>query len=128
MKVNVLIDSYGWIEYFSEGQLLEKYAKYIESASKSSFFTSAIILYEVYKRIKKLKDEQTALTAYAYMVAHTITIPVNKKIALEAADISLKHGLAMADSIIMATANMARAKIITSDKHFKGKENVVFVS
>ena len=95
---------------------------------KENSFTSSIILYEVYKRIKKEKDEQSALTAYAYIIAHTTTVPVGKKISLDAAEISLSESLGMADSIIMATARRFDAKIVTSDRHFKGKENIIFIS
>ncbi len=128
MKVNVLIDSYGWIEYFSDGPLAGKYSKYIESSSKKKTFTPSIILYEVYKRIKKFKGEQVALTAYAYIVAHTAIVPIGKKIALEAAETSISEDLGMADSIIRSTAQIIGAKIITSDKHFKGKKDVIFIS
>jgi len=127
MKVSVLIDSHGWIEYFSEGPLAAKYAKFIDLANKEEYFTPSIVLYEVYKKIKLLKDEDTALKAFACMIAHTTIIPIGKKLAMKAADISLKTKLAMADSIIKAVAEYKNAKIITGDKHFKGFENVVFI-
>ncbi len=126
--MSVLIDSYGWIEYFSNGPLADKYSRHIEAVSKNSCFIPSIVLYEVYRRIKKIKKEPEALLAYAYIIAHTNIVPAGKKIALDAAEISLEHGLGMADSIIMATARRFDAKIVTSDKHFMGKENVVFIS
>ena len=127
MKVNVLIDSYGWIEYFSDGPLANKYSKYVEASSKKKFFTSSLVLYEVYKRIKKIKSEQVALTAYAYIVANTNIVPVGRKIALEGAEISISQELGMADALIMATAHFVGAKIVTSDRHFKGKKSVIFI-
>lgn len=126
--MNALIDSYGWIEHFSGGPLSAKYAKYIDTASKKSHFTPSVVLYEVYKRIKKIKDEQAALTAFAYIVAHTTIVPLNKKISIEAAEISLSQNLSMADSIITATAELTASEIITSDKHFKGRKNVIFIN
>ena len=88
---------------------------------------SSIILYEVYKRIKKINGEQAAIIAYAHIIANSTVVPLGKKIALEAADISIGEGLGMADAIIMATARMCGARIVTSDIHFKGKENVIFI-
>ena len=127
MKVNVLIDSYGWIEYFSDGPLACKYSKHIENASKKNFFTPTIVLYEVYKRIKKTRNEQTALVAYAHIVVNTTIVPLTKRISLEAAEISLSEGMSMADAIIKATANLTQSTIVTSDKHFKDKKDVIFI-
>ena len=73
MKVNVLIDSSGWIEYFAEGKLAPKYAKYIEAANSSVYATPAIVLYEVYKRIKSVKGEDAALKAVAHIIAVSYT-------------------------------------------------------
>lgn len=54
-------------------------------------------------------------------------ITLDDSLALEAADISLKQGLAMADSIILATAVRHGARLITSDSDFKGLENVLVI-
>jgi predicted nucleic acid-binding protein len=127
MKVNVLIDCFGCIEYFSDGPLAGKYSKHIENASKKNFFTPTIVLYEVYKRIKKTRNEQTALVAYAHIVVNTTIVPLTKRISLEAAEISLSEGMSMADAIIKATANLTQSTIVTSDKHFKDKKDVIFI-
>lgn len=44
-------------------------------------------------------------------------MPVDEKVALLAADLSLKHGLSVADAVIRATAELCGAKIVTSDEH-----------
>jgi predicted nucleic acid-binding protein len=44
----------------------------------------------------------------------------DESLALEAADISLEHGLAMADSLVYATARRHRAKLVTGDADFEG--------
>ena len=41
--------------------------------------------------------------------------PVDEPLALEAADLSLAHGLAMADSLVYATARRFGAKLVTGD-------------
>lgn len=127
MKVNVLIDSSAWIEYFAGGKLAEKCSRYIEKVDKENCFTSTIILYETYKKLKKEFNEETALSASALIMEHTTLIDLDDEIALKAADVSLSNKLSMADSIIMTTAVINNAKIVTMDKHFKGLENVVFI-
>ena len=127
MKVNVLVDSYGWIEYFGDGPLADKYAEYIEKANINEYITPSIILYEVYKKIKREKSEDKALEAYAHIVNYTRIAPLDEKMSLDAAEKSLELGLGMADSIIMATADNNDAKIVTSDEHFKELDNVVYI-
>ena len=122
----ILIDSYGWIEYFAEGPLADRYAPFIEEVSTENAVTPTIVIYEVYRKIKRLKGEEKALEAYA-QISRTKIVELTSHLSLEAADISLKLGLGMADSIIVATAKAYNAQIITSDKHLKGIENVRFI-
>ena len=127
MKQIVLIDSHGWIEYFSEGPLIVKYAKYIENASIQTHVTPSIILYEVYKRIKIIKGENIALRAVAHIIEHTQIFSIDKRISLNAAEISIRTKLPMADSIIKAVAEETDAVIITGDNHFKNIGNVILI-
>ncbi len=122
----ILIDSYGWIEYFAEGPLADNYATYIEKANAENTITPTIIVYEVYKKIKTTRDEQKALEAYA-QISQTKIIELTSPLSLEAADISLTANLGMADSIIVATAKAYNAEIITSDEHLKNMKGVKFI-
>ena len=45
----ILLDSYGWIEYFTEGPLAGKYARYIEEVSEENTVIPIIVVYEVYR-------------------------------------------------------------------------------
>jgi len=122
----MLIDSYGWIEYFTDGPLAERYAPYIEGANEENTITPTIILYEVYKKVKRSRGEGEALEAYAQLSRTRIT-PLTEDIAMKAADISLEFKLGMADAIIVATAETYDAVIVSSDKHLRGLRNVEFI-
>jgi len=121
-----LIDSYGWIEYFADGPLADRYAQFVEEASTENTVTPTIRIYEGYKKIKKTKGEERALEAYA-QISYTRIVELTDSLSMQAADISLKKGLGMADSIIVATAKAYNAEIITSDIHLKEVENVKFI-
>lgn len=122
----ILIDSYGWIEYFAEGPLADEYAAYIEKTNTENTVTPTIVIYEVYKRIKNIEGEQRALEAYAQM-SRTKIVDLTSSISLMAADISIIMNLGMADSVIVATAEAYDAEIITSDEHLKSLERVKFI-
>jgi predicted nucleic acid-binding protein len=63
----------------------------------------AIEIYEDYKVIRRDISEERAIEAVSALRRATIA-PVDEPFALEAADLSLAHGLAMADSLVYATA------------------------
>jgi len=123
----ILIDSYGWIEYFADGPLAENYAAFIEKANAENTVTPTIVIYEVYRRIKSVKGEQKALEAYAQM-SLTKIVELTSPISLDAADISITLNLGLADSIIVATAKAYDAEIITSDEHLKSLEGVKIIA
>jgi predicted nucleic acid-binding protein len=77
-----------------------------------------IILYEVYKKLLMEKDEEYALDVVLYMQTGRV-FELDVALSLSAAQISRKHKLSMADSIIYATALQCSAVIFTCDKHFK---------
>lgn len=79
----------------------------------------AIEVFEVYKVIRRDLSEERAVEAVSAMRRATIA-PVDESLALEAADIALEHGLAMADSLVYATARRHRAKLVTGDADFEG--------
>ncbi len=89
--------------------------------------TPTIVLYEVYKKIKCARGEEKALEAYAQL-SLTRIIELTSSFSVKAADVSIKNGIAMVDSIVVATANYCGAQILTSDQHFKMINGVKFIS
>jgi predicted nucleic acid-binding protein len=123
----ILIDSYGWIEYFADGPLAESYAAFIEKADAEKTVTPTIVMYEVYRKIKSMKGEQKALEAYAQM-SRTKIVELTSLISLKAADISITLNLGIADSIIVATAKACNAEIVTNDEHLRSIDRVKFIN
>ena len=76
--------------------------------------------------IRRDLSEDRALGAVSALRGATI-IPVDTSLALEAADISLELGLAMADSIVYATARRYSAKLVTADVDFEGLPETIVV-
>ena len=76
--------------------------------------------------IKRECSEEEALIAAAQL-AQTDLIPLSESLALAAADIGLEHRLAMAESIVYATALTHQAELVTSDGDFKGLPRVRYL-
>ena len=122
--MKVVLDSSGWIEFFTGGPLAERYAAYL--TPRYQLITPPIILYEVYKKIKRERGEETALL-FAGRLNATQVVHLTESIALLAADVSLQHGLAMADAIVYATAKDQEAEVVTGDADLKDLPRVVYV-
>ena len=120
-----LIDSSGWLEYFMNGPLAERYAEIISDPNE--LLTPTIVMYEVYKILKRELGEERAIMASAQM-EKTRVVDLSQTVAYRAADISLDKKIAMADAIVCATADLHDAQIITSDKDFKGLPRVTYIS
>lgn len=87
---------------------------------------SSIEIYEVYKVIRRDISEERAVEAISAMTKAEI-VGVDESLALEAADISLELGLAMADSLVYATAIRLGATLVTADTDFADLPNVVLL-
>lgn len=120
-----VVDSSGWMEYFSGG-------------SNSSFFSDPILktevlivpticLFEVFKKILvERQDENAALQAVAEMQLGTV-VELSSEFALEAARLSYQLTIPMADSIVLATANKLGAVLWTQDADFEKIPGVKFI-
>jgi len=120
----ILVDSSGWIEYLAARPKADKFASYIEG--DEPLLTSVIQVYEIYKVVRRDISEERAIESISALHA-TLIESLAESLALEAADIALEHGLAMADAIIFATARKHDAEIITADSDFDGLPGVTLI-
>jgi predicted nucleic acid-binding protein len=120
----IVIDSSGWIEFFTDGPLADDYANRLRKLV--TVITPVIVIYEVYKRLKRELSEDDAVIAVSVMQRSQV-VPLNQELALTAADLSLEHGLAMADAIVLATARKFQAELVTSDRDFEDIPGVTYL-
>lgn len=121
----IVVDSSGWIEFFTDGALSDEYAKRLRNLS--AVVTPVIVIYEVYKRLKRELSEDDAVIAVSAMQRSRV-VPVDQEIALTAADLSLDHSLAMADALVLATARKFHAELVTSDGDFEALDGVTYLA
>ena len=118
-----LVDSSGWIEFLGDGPLVDRFAPYFEREER--LIVPAIVLYEVYKKL--LSAGGSVADRFLSAALRARIMPIDERLSLLAARISLDRRLAMADAMIYATALETRAHLVTSDAHFQGlPETTVF--
>ncbi len=117
----ILVDSSGWIEYYTDGLLADDFAPYLEELAE--VVTPTIAIFEVYRMIRRQHSEEAALEAVAQM-QKTRVVDLDQFLALAAADVSIEHRLAMADAIVYATARVTGVGMVTADADFEGLDGV----
>jgi predicted nucleic acid-binding protein len=118
-----LVDSSGWLEYFADSDNADNFAPAIENTDE--LLISTINIYEVFKKVLRQKDIDSALQAIALM-QQALVVDVNSQIALTAAELSERYKIPMADSIIYTTSNLHDAILWTQDSDFINLPNVKY--
>jgi predicted nucleic acid-binding protein len=118
--VNV-VDSSGWIEYLSGGGNAAFFRTPIES--DESLLVPSLSLFEVYRHMLRHIGRGEALNVVAAMRSRVL-VELDDRLALQAAELSIETKLALADSIILATARAHDAELWTQDSDFEGLEGV----
>lgn len=119
-----LIDSSGWLAYFTNGPNSDFFAKAILSVEEIALPT--VVFYEIFKKTLSDKGEEAALQTIGQLHRYKI-VDLDEDLSLSAARISHEHKIPMADSIIYATAKRFGATLWTQDEDFKDLPNVKYV-
>ena len=120
-----VVDSSAWLEFFADGPNAAVFAKPIEATR--SLIVPTLSLFEVFKRVSQQRSEDEALRAVAIMEQGRV-IDLDRATALEAARLAIEHRMAMADSVMFATAQRHRATLWTQDADFEGLPGVKYLA
>ncbi len=120
-----VVDSSGWLEYFADGPNAGFFTAAIEKPV--DLVVPTISVYEVFKRVLQQRDHGAALQVIAVMRQGKV-VDLSEALAVSAARLSVRHGLPMADSIMLATAQAANATLWTQDADFVGVPDVRYVA
>lgn len=120
----IVVDSCGWLEVFTDGVGADEYASLL--ARPEDLLVPAVVLYEVYKVLCNTAGDEVALRCCGFMQQSTIVL-LDATLALEAADLSRKHRLAMADAMVYATSVRHAVELVTSDSDLEGLPGVRFL-
>ena len=118
-----VVDSSGWLEYLVDGSNADAFEQAIRDISK--LVVPVISIYEVYKKFLQERSADEARIMVASM-EQGLVVELNSELAFEAARLSLKTRLSMADSVILATAYANKATLWTQDADFEGLPGVKY--
>lgn len=118
-----VVDSSAWLSYFAGDGNSELFSKPIEKLGE--LLVPSIIITEVFKNVLRQRDEESALIVTAHMKQGKV-IPLDSKLAMDAAKFGVLYKLPLADSIIFATTQKFSAILWTQDNDFEGLPNVKY--
>ncbi|MGB7564869.1 MAG: type II toxin-antitoxin system VapC family toxin [Prochlorococcaceae cyanobacterium] len=116
-----MVDSSGWIEFFTGGPNAGPFAEAIERPER--LVVPTISLFEVFKWVLREHGEGPALRAIALMQRGEL-MGLSSEIALHGAQLSLALKLPMAESLMLATTRARGALLITQEADFQGLARV----
>ena len=117
-------DSSAWIEFLIEGPNAGHFAPILND--RTALIVPTIAVYEVYRWMERERSVDHADAAVAVMT-ESLIVDLDIDLAIDAADLAAEHHLAMADSIILATAQRYEATLWTQDADFEGLLNVRYL-
>ena len=117
-----VVDSSGWLEFVADGPGADFFEEPI--ADKENLVVPLISVYEVYKRLYLESGKDIALQTIAYMQSCEL-VDLDVESAIQAAEFSATHKVAMSDSIIYTIAQIHNATLWTQDRDLKGFDNVM---
>jgi predicted nucleic acid-binding protein len=120
-----VVDTSVWIEWIVGSPLGEMLS--LELPKNDQWVVPTIVQYELSRWLTREMSDAVAARTIAFST-ELVVAPLTTDIAMKAAAYAKIHGLATADAIIFATANDARADLLTCDAHFAKLPRVVYVA
>jgi toxin FitB len=118
-----VVDSTGWLEYLVDGANADFFAAAVEDTERLVIPTISIL--EVFRWVLRERGEDDALQVAALMQQGRV-VDLDVPISLRAAQLGLEHGLPLADSVVLATAEAFGAVLWTQDADFEGLSGVQY--
>ena len=118
-----VVDSSAWLEYLADGPNAGFFAAAVEATDE--LVVPSICLLEVFKRVCQQRGEGAALQVVALMQQGRV-VDLDSALALIAGRIGIDEKLALADSVVLATARQADATLWTQDVDLQGLPGVKF--
>lgn len=119
-----IVDSSGWIEYFTDSPNAAEFAAVIEQPEH--LLVPSLSILEVFRWVSRERGEDAALQVTAVMQQGEV-IDLDAMLALRAARLGLNRRLPLADSVMYATAQAFGATLWTQDADFETLPGVRFL-
>jgi predicted nucleic acid-binding protein len=134
--VKIVIDAYAWVEIFIGSKKGDKARENLTEADET--YTPDVVMAEIARKyFREGVEEQTILERLKTIEETSDIATINKDVALESAKCYMQlsekakaEGLkspSLFDAIVLATARLLNAKVVTGDEHFKHMPETLWI-
>ena len=120
----ILMDSSGWVEIAGAGPRAPAFLDALGQSEDTVVPT--VVVREVYRAVE-LQAGRDQADLIARYLAKLQVVPLDFDLAVGAARLARELGLALADSIIYATAQATGATVVTGDADFAELPQVMYI-
>jgi predicted nucleic acid-binding protein len=122
-----VIDTFAWIEYFSGSEKGERARRYIEG---DGAMTPTIVVAELTD--KYVREGASPRERLKFIRSRSTILPLDDETAELAGTLSADRrrevkGWGLVDSVVLATARIRGAKVVTGDEHFRGLDEAIML-
>lgn len=134
--MKIVIDAYAWVEIFIGSKKGDKARENLTEADAT--YTPDVVMAEIARKyFREGVEEQTVLERLKTIEEASDIAPIDKNVAFESAkcyiELSEKaktEGLrapSLFDAIVLGTARLLNAKVVTGDEHFKNMPETLWI-
>jgi predicted nucleic acid-binding protein len=134
--LKIVIDSYAWIEQFAGSTEAKKVSEILANADE--LYTPDIVLAEIARKYTRQGiDDDTIQNRLQQISDNSKIVYIEPKLSFESAKCYLEleksarknksNTPSLADAIVLATARMLKAKVLTGDTHFKSLPETIWI-
>jgi predicted nucleic acid-binding protein len=134
--VKIVVDAFAWVEFFIGNAKGKRVKEILEEADE--VYTPDTVVAEVARKyLREGAEPQTVRSRLEVIAAASTVNPIDTELALEAAKCFLKLSReakkaklsdpSLSDAIALASARLLGAKVLTSDEHFKGQPETLWL-
>jgi predicted nucleic acid-binding protein len=131
-----VIDSYAWIEHFAGSTNANTVKEILENADE--LYTPDVVLAEIARKyIRDNVDNDIIKKRLQQIADNSKIVYLDPKLAFESANCYREiessarknkcNTPSLADAIVLATARMLHAKVLTGDTHFKNLPETIWI-
>lgn len=120
----IVVDTSAWIEWLVDGPAGSEIGRKMPERSRT--IVPTLVQLELAKWLQRERDEEASDRILAFTQKCEV-VALDTRIAISAAGLCRRHGLATADAIIYATAIEKGARLLTCDSHFMDLPGVDYV-
>ena len=134
MSFSHVIDPYAWIEYFRASPEGQRAKHHVEGEGSA---TPTVVVAEVSRKLLREIEAgnetgRERTRRLEFIRTSSLIVDLTFDLAAQAGEIDVEmkrkvKGWGLADSIVLATARSAGAKVVTGDDHFRGLKDIVFI-